>query len=54
LYLIACAAVKRMHDINWPAWGLFLFFIPISVWFTWIFLGIVKGTDGPNRYGTDP
>jgi uncharacterized membrane protein YhaH (DUF805 family) len=49
-YLMTCAAVKRMHDINWPAWGVLV----LPIMFTWLFLGLVGGNDGPNRYGEKP
>lgn len=44
---------RRLHDTNRSAWWLLIAFIPIIggilllVWF------ILKGTDGPNKYGED-
>lgn len=50
LYLMTCAAVKRMHDINWSAWGI----IVLPAMFTWLFLALIGGNDGPNLYGNKP
>lgn len=50
LYLMTCAAVKRMHDINWPAWGI----LTLPFMFTWFFLMLIGGHDGHNRYGASP
>jgi len=49
-YLAMCAAVKRMHDINWPAWGV----IVLPAMFTWLFLGLVGGNKFENNYGPPP
>lgn len=47
VYCMVCAAVKRMHDLNWSAWGVIVLIIP----FTWLFLVLAGGTEVPNRYG---
>ena len=48
-------AVKRWHDRNKSGWWIFIVLIPIigSIW-SFIELGCLKGTDGPNDYGEDP
>ena len=54
--------VRRLHDLNQSGWFVVLFwvlqFIPIVGFFAWlwpfIWLGCMKGTDGPNNYGPDP
>ncbi len=50
MYLMTCSAVKRMHDINWPAWGILV--LPFG--FTWIFLALISSHYGANRYGPEP
>jgi uncharacterized membrane protein YhaH (DUF805 family) len=47
-------SIKRIHDINWSGWAFLLFFVPIVNIIFWLFLGIAKGTSGPNKYGPDP
>jgi uncharacterized membrane protein YhaH (DUF805 family) len=46
--------VKRWHDLDksgWMVlWNFTIIFIPIS----WIILGCIRGTKGPNQYGGDP
>jgi uncharacterized membrane protein YhaH (DUF805 family) len=42
-----CVWIRRIHDINQPGW---LVLIPI---YNFILL-FIKGTEGENRYGTDP
>lgn len=54
--------VRRLHDLNQTGWFVVLFwvlqFVPIVGFFVWlwpfIWLGCMKGTDGPNNYGPDP
>ena len=48
-------SVKRCHDRGRAGWFLFISLIPIigSIWL-WIELGFLRGTDGPNKYGSDP
>ncbi len=47
-------SVRRLHDLDSSGWWLLLSLIPIIgaiallVWF------VMKGTDGPNRFGPDP
>lgn len=46
--------VKRLHDLDRPAWHWWLLLVPLYN----IYLGIVllfqKGSYGPNRFGPDP
>jgi uncharacterized membrane protein YhaH (DUF805 family) len=57
LFVIACAlswivfsiSVRRWHDCNKTGWFALLPFIP-----TVVYLGLVRGTQGKNRYGDDP
>ena len=49
-----CITIKRLHDLERPAWHWLLLAVPIYN----IYLGLVllfqKGTDGPNQFGSDP
>jgi uncharacterized membrane protein YhaH (DUF805 family) len=53
---LSASIVKRLHDLNITGWvallcvflGFFLLFLPF------ILLGCIRGTTGPNRYGSDP
>jgi uncharacterized membrane protein YhaH (DUF805 family) len=48
------ATLGRLRDINAsPLWA-FLFFIPVLVFPLMIFLSVVPGTKGSNKYGDDP
>jgi uncharacterized membrane protein YhaH (DUF805 family) len=46
---------KRWHDIDKSAWWILVGFIPIigAIW-TLVANGFLRGTAGPNRFGTDP
>jgi uncharacterized membrane protein YhaH (DUF805 family) len=47
-------ATRRLHDINKSGWWQLIEFIPlIGVIVLFIFF-VLKGTDGENRYGSDP
>lgn len=51
---IGIQAVKRLHDMDRPGAHYWLFLVPfynIYLGFTLLF---TKGTNGPNRFGTDP
>ena len=49
-----CITIKRLHDLERPAWHWLLLMVPIYN----IYLGLVllfkKGTEGPNEFGPDP
>ncbi len=47
-------AIKRCHDINRSGWYVLLTCIPLAGIVAAIPLIFVKGTSGPNRFGTDP
>lgn len=42
--------VRRLHDVNWNGFWLWLTPVPIAQVFLWVVLFLRKGTDGPNRY----
>jgi uncharacterized membrane protein YhaH (DUF805 family) len=46
---------KRWHDIDKSAWWILVGFIPIigGIW-ALVANGFLRGTQGPNRFGTDP
>lgn len=48
------AGAKRLHDLNKSGWWQLLWFVPIIGWI-WllVLLGFLRGTVGPNRFGTD-
>lgn len=45
--------VRRLHDNDKSGWFILLGLIPF-VGFYLLYLYIIKGTDGPNRFGPDP
>lgn len=49
-----CITVKRLHDLERPAWQWWLLAVPLYN----IYLGLVllfkKGTEGQNQFGQDP
>jgi len=46
--------VKRLHDLDKSGWWALLTFIPVINFFVLLYLGIKKGTEGPNKFGEDP
>ncbi len=57
---LACAvpgcmlAVRRLHDLDRPAWWIIGNFIPIVNCVLGLYLLFARGTYGPNQYGPDP
>ena len=47
-------SIRRLHDLNRPAWWCIGFFIPMVNFVLSIYLVFFKGTKGPNQYGPDP
>ena len=47
-------SIRRLHDLNRPAWWCIGFFIPIVNFVLGIYLLFFRGTKGPNQYGPDP
>lgn len=47
--------VKRWHDRDYSGWMILIGLIPIvgSIW-SFVELGFLRGTPGPNTYGADP
>jgi uncharacterized membrane protein YhaH (DUF805 family) len=48
-------SAKRWHDRDKSAWWILVEFIPLigPIW-AFVELGCLKGTEGPNRFGSDP
>ena len=54
LVLSIFLVIRRLHDLNRSAWYFVFAFIPyVNIIFA-LYLLLVKGTDGPNKYGADP
>jgi len=55
IYPSVAIGVKRFHDRNKSGWWVLITLIPIigSIWYL-VECGILKGTEGPNDFGTDP
>ncbi len=47
-------SIRRLHDLNRPAWWCIGFLIPMINFVLSIYLVFFKGTKGPNQYGPDP
>ncbi len=46
--------VRRLHDIDQPAWWLLIAFVPLAGAIVLFVFSVMPGTEGPNRYGEDP
>ena len=46
--------IRRLHDLNRPAWWCIGVFVPLVNLVLGIYLLFFKGTDGPNDYVPDP
>ena len=46
--------IKRWHDLNRSGWWCLTNFIPIFNLYAIIMCSFIKGTDGDNRFGSDP
>jgi uncharacterized membrane protein YhaH (DUF805 family) len=48
-------SVKRWHDRDKPAWWALIAFVPVIGWI-WVLIenGLLRGTDGANRFGDPP
>ena len=55
LWPMIAAGAKRLHDRGQSGWYQLIYLIPIigAIW-AFIYLGLLKGTDGDNRFGPDP
>jgi uncharacterized membrane protein YhaH (DUF805 family) len=46
--------IRRLHDIDRTGWWILLSFVPFIGWLVLLYLFVLDGTRGPNRYGEDP
>ena len=51
---VAFQIIKRLQDLDRPAWHYWLIWVPFYNIYLAIVLFFVKGTQGPNKYGPDP
>ena len=54
MYFLVCMLIKRSHDLDKSGKFVWLYFIPLVNLYPAILFGFIKGTDGPNQYGSDP
>jgi uncharacterized membrane protein YhaH (DUF805 family) len=55
LWMSAAVSAKRWHDRDRSAWWVLLLLVPVvGVLWTLLDNGLVRGTNGPNRYGEAP
>ena len=54
LWISLATQVKRWHDLNRPGWMVLLNLTVIGLPVILVFLGFIRGTAGPNRFGADP
>lgn len=47
-------SVRRLHDIDRSGWWTLLILIPLVGYIVLLVFFVKNGTDGPNRFGTDP
>jgi uncharacterized membrane protein YhaH (DUF805 family) len=45
---------RRFHDQDLSGWLILLYFIPYVGGLIIMVFMCIRGTDGPNRYGSDP
>jgi len=46
--------VRRLHDIDKSGWWYLINLVPLIGWIVFIVWACTKGTDGANRFGSDP
>jgi uncharacterized membrane protein YhaH (DUF805 family) len=54
LYCNLAVAVKRLHDVGYSGFLALALVIPLVNFAFTIWVGILPGTAGPNRYGNAP
>ena len=55
VWIALAVQVKRWHDRDKSGWWVLIYFIPVIGWI-WVLIqcGILKGTEGENRFGKNP
>ncbi|MBR5913716.1 MAG: DUF805 domain-containing protein [Selenomonadaceae bacterium] len=51
-YVTMC--IRRLHDLDKDGLFVIAAFVPTVNFVFYLYLAIVKGTNGPNKYGEDP
>jgi len=46
--------IRRLHDLDRTGWWALFMFLPILGTLLLLVFCVLKGTEGPNRYGPDP
>ena len=46
--------VRRLHDRDMTGWWLLIALVPLIGFIVLLVLFVLRGTDGPNRFGPDP
>ena len=57
LFCFICIIIlsyRRLYDLNQNGWLVVVIFIPAVGFFIWLFLLVIPGTKGPNKYGLPP
>jgi uncharacterized membrane protein YhaH (DUF805 family) len=54
IWISIAVSAKRWHDCGRSGWWVLLYLVPIVNVLMFVYLGLVKGTPGPNKYGEDP
>lgn len=54
LYVTFAISVKRLHDLGWPGILACVFLFPAIGFVAFILLGLLKGQNGPNKFGPVP
>jgi len=55
IWVILSINVQRWHDLNNSGWYALIQFIPfVGLLISFVLLGCIRGTQGPNNFGDDP
>ena len=55
LWPALAVSVKRWHDRNQTGWWVLVVLVPVVGWLWTVWCnGVLRGTPGPNRFGSDP
>lgn len=46
--------IRRLHDINWPTWLVFLLLIPFFGRVFLVISGLIPSKPGKNKFGSNP
>jgi hypothetical protein len=54
VWILLTVQVKRWHDRGKPGWMVLINLTGVGILWTFVELGFLRGTRGPNKYGADP